>query len=366
MGASDLDAGAVLSAEPPSFDEDDAARIAREVFGVEGAAFGIAERARPELPHRARRRRGVGAQGLEHRRGSGRPRHGEQGDGPCRPRRAVAARACDPADVGRRGDRARRRPPGAPRANSCRGRSWTSRRSTIGSCGSSARRSRGSGGRCAGSSTRRRDGCSSGIRSTRRSCGRCSSSIPPGEERDLVQRTLARWEAEVAPRFGSLRAQVVHGDLSLDNTLFAPDGTVSGVIDFGDMSHTALLCDLGVGLVSTMAGRADALRAGAVVVAGYETVTPLEPLERELPAVVRRDATGDEPRDRRLARRDVSGERGVHHPRLASLPHVADRARRARRRGGRGGVGRELPCRASAPTSWSRGGDGPSGLRCRR
>ena len=41
MGASDLDAGAVLSAEPPSFDEDDAARIARDVFGVEGAASAL-------------------------------------------------------------------------------------------------------------------------------------------------------------------------------------------------------------------------------------------------------------------------------------------------------------------------------------
>ena len=81
-------------------------------------------------------------------------------------------------------------------------------------------------------------------------------------ERALVDGTLRRWESEVAPAFGSLRAQVVHGDLSLDNTLFGADGSVSGVIDFGDMTHTALLCDLGVALVSAMAGRADPLRAG--------------------------------------------------------------------------------------------------------
>ena len=87
------------------------------------------------------------------------------------------------------------------------------------------------------------------------------------EERALVEETLARWEQEVAPVFGSLRAQVVHGDLSLDNALFGPDGWVSGVIDFGDTMHTALLCDLGVALVSAMAGRDDPLRAGSLVVA---------------------------------------------------------------------------------------------------
>ena len=101
-------------------------------------------------------------------------------------------------------------------------------------------------------------------------------------ERALVEETLARWEADVAPGFGSLRAQIVHGDLSLDNALFGGDGAVSGVIDFGDMMHTALLCDLGVALVSAMAGRDDPLRSGRIVIAGYESVTPLEPRELEL------------------------------------------------------------------------------------
>ena len=109
------------------------------------------------------------------------------------------------------------------------------------------------------------------------------------------------------------------------------------------MSHTALLCDLGVGLVSTMAGRADALRAGRDGGCGLRDGDAARAARARAPAVVRRDATGDEPRDRRLARRDVSRERGVHHPRLASLRHLADRARGARRRGGRGCAGGECP-----------------------
>lgn len=112
-------------------------------------------------------------------------------------------------------------------------------------------------------------------------------SIEEPETLALVTHVLDLWEADVAPRFGALRAQVVHGDLSLDNALFGPDGQVSGIIDFGDMSHTALLCDLSATLVSVMAGRDDPLAAAATLLEGYQRVTPLEPVERELlPAFV--------------------------------------------------------------------------------
>lgn len=98
----------------------------------------------------------------------------------------------------------------------------------------------------------------------------------------LVERALDRWEATVVPQLAGLRAQVIHGDLSLDNALFAPDGSVSGIVDFGDVSHTPLLTDLGVALVSVAAGRDDPLEAAASFLDGYEAVTPLEPLERAL------------------------------------------------------------------------------------
>ncbi|MFN8222225.1 MAG: aminotransferase class III-fold pyridoxal phosphate-dependent enzyme [Gaiellales bacterium] len=102
------------------------------------------------------------------------------------------------------------------------------------------------------------------------------------DDRALAGEVLARWEQGVAPGFAALRAQVVHGDLSLDNALFGPDGSVSGVIDFGDTVHTALLCDLAVALVSTMGGRADPLRAGAITLEAYDTITPLTTQELEL------------------------------------------------------------------------------------
>ncbi len=107
-------------------------------------------------------------------------------------------------------------------------------------------------------------------------------SVSDEEEQALVAGVIDRWDALVVPKLPRLRAQIVHGDSSLYNVLFAPDGAVSGIIDFGDVTHTALLCDVAVGLVSVMGGRNDALEAGRLMLHGYERIIPLESLEWEL------------------------------------------------------------------------------------
>ena len=57
-------------------------------------------------------------------------------------------------------------------------------------------------------------------------------------------RVLDEFERRVAPVWPRLRAQVVHTDLTVDNTLTDDAGLITGIIDFGDMSHTALITDL--------------------------------------------------------------------------------------------------------------------------
>jgi 4-aminobutyrate aminotransferase-like enzyme/Ser/Thr protein kinase RdoA (MazF antagonist) len=111
--------------------------------------------------------------------------------------------------------------------------------------------------------------------------------IEDSARRALVVRTLDRFEREVRPVLGRLRTQVIHGDLTLDNALFDRTHRVSGVIDFGDMSHTTLLADVASTLASVMGGRSDPLEAGAAALRGYQDVTPLEPDElRLLPALL--------------------------------------------------------------------------------
>ena len=79
----------------------------------------------------------------------------------------------------------------------------------------------------------------------------------------MVATALDRFDAQVAPVLGGLRAQVVHNDLGRANVLVDDRGAVSGIIDFGDMTHTALVCDLAVAIGDVVNGRADAARRDA-------------------------------------------------------------------------------------------------------
>jgi 4-aminobutyrate aminotransferase-like enzyme len=100
-------------------------------------------------------------------------------------------------------------------------------------------------------------------------------------ERALVARVLDRFEETVKPVWPRLRAQVVHGDLTVDNTLTDDAGLITGVIDFGDMSHTALVTDLASVLDSLGTGRAgdDVFRVARLVLDGYQRHTELEDVE---------------------------------------------------------------------------------------
>jgi 4-aminobutyrate aminotransferase-like enzyme/aminoglycoside phosphotransferase (APT) family kinase protein len=105
----------------------------------------------------------------------------------------------------------------------------------------------------------------------------------PGQ-RTLVTGALDLYEKRALPAWPRLRAQVVHGDLALDNVLLDERGFVCGIVDFGDLVHTALLVDLVAALASALRGRvaADVYRSARLFLAGYQSQTPLEPLELEL------------------------------------------------------------------------------------
>ncbi len=109
-------------------------------------------------------------------------------------------------------------------------------------------------------------------------------AIADPHQRGLVERVLDRYDQVVAPAWPSLRAQVVHGDLTTDNALTDDAGRITGIVDFGDMSHSALLIELAAVLDSVLNDREgdELLRAARLVVDGYERFLPLEPLELRL------------------------------------------------------------------------------------
>ena len=106
--------------------------------------------------------------------------------------------------------------------------------------------------------------------------------VPDGPRRAQLDRILDRFEARVAPALPGLRAQVIHADMSLDNVLFGDDLRVSGIVDFGDMTHAPLVCDLAVAVADVLHGRDDAIEMAGALIGGYVSVTPLEDEEAGL------------------------------------------------------------------------------------
>jgi 4-aminobutyrate aminotransferase-like enzyme/Ser/Thr protein kinase RdoA (MazF antagonist) len=106
-------------------------------------------------------------------------------------------------------------------------------------------------------------------------------AIDDGRRRALVERVLDRYEARVVPGWPGLRSQVVHGDLTLGNVLFDDRRRVSGIVDFGDTAHSAVVADFAVGLASLLRGREpdDVFRVARIAVDGYASRLPLEPDE---------------------------------------------------------------------------------------
>lgn len=102
------------------------------------------------------------------------------------------------------------------------------------------------------------------------------------ERRQAVLEVISRHEILVAPVLPALRTQVIHNDLSRENVLVDDRHRITGITDFGDMTHTALVCDLAVAIADVIDGRADCLNLAESMIAGYASVTPLETAEARL------------------------------------------------------------------------------------
>lgn len=105
-----------------------------------------------------------------------------------------------------------------------------------------------------------------------------SEAIEDLGRRRLVESVLDRYEANVAPRWPRLRAHVVHGDLNLDNVLLDDGGRISAIVDFGDVGHTAQIGDFAIGVASLIRGRPldDVFRVARIATDGYQSRIPLE------------------------------------------------------------------------------------------
>ncbi|WP_288392935.1 phosphotransferase [uncultured Herbaspirillum sp.] len=102
--------------------------------------------------------------------------------------------------------------------------------------------------------------------------------------RQLAQRFMQRFTEHVLPRLPQVRAQVIHNDYHLYNTLVAPQELerITGIIDFGDMLHAPLVGEVGTAAAFHMTGNADPFEGPAQFIGAYHEVLPLTDLELEI------------------------------------------------------------------------------------
>ena len=101
--------------------------------------------------------------------------------------------------------------------------------------------------------------------------------------RPLATEVLDRFDRDIAAVLPSLRAQVVHNDLNPHNVLVDParPDRITGILDFGDMVETALVCDAAVAACYQVdpAKPQVSLQAFAL---GFHAVLPLSATEARL------------------------------------------------------------------------------------
>jgi 4-aminobutyrate aminotransferase-like enzyme/Ser/Thr protein kinase RdoA (MazF antagonist) len=97
--------------------------------------------------------------------------------------------------------------------------------------------------------------------------------------RALVEKVLARYDAEFVPTLPRLRRGVVYADANEHNVLVRVDPGrppgLAGLVDFGDMIETVTVAEVAVAAAYASFGAADPLAAVRPLVAGYHRVLPL-------------------------------------------------------------------------------------------
>ena len=147
----------------------------------------------------------------------------------------------------------------------------------------------------------------------------------PGDRRARVESAAATAWHLLAPLVPDLPVQVVHLDLTDDNTVLGADGLVDGLIDFSDLTRTWTVCELAIAISSILhhpgAEPADVLPA----VRAYHCLRPLSVAEVDAiwPLVVLRAAVLVVSGCHQVA---VDGDNAYAETRLVREWRIADQA----------------------------------------
>lgn len=157
----------------------------------------------------------------------------------------------------------------------------------------------------------------------------------------MVNTCLDDFEERAAPQLPELRSQVIHNDLNPGNILITDTepATVAGVIDFGDMLRAPLIIDVAIAAAYLRSTDDDTLAATQALIAGFDSIVPLEDRECQLLFDLirmrlattitilywRKSARSEEDAYLKKALREQSSERFLRHINGMSRQGFADR-----------------------------------------
>ena len=99
----------------------------------------------------------------------------------------------------------------------------------------------------------------------------------------LVQQFLERYQAVTEPQLADLPTGVIHSDGNDYNVLVEPDSSrrnhVTGVIDFGDMVYSKIINEIAIVCAYAMLDKADPMAPARAIIAGYHKAHPLTEAE---------------------------------------------------------------------------------------
>ncbi|XP_030290181.1 hydroxylysine kinase-like isoform X3 [Sparus aurata] len=121
------------------------------------------------------------------------------------------------------------------------------------------------------------------------------SSVPLLEEylnvfdgdplQEVVKDVIHQYKTTLVPKRSNFRKCINHGDFNDLNILVQPDETdgyrISGILDFGDMNTGYYIHELAINITHMMKEHPEPVEVGGPVLAGWESVIPLNEAERD-------------------------------------------------------------------------------------
>ncbi|KAL1023332.1 hypothetical protein UPYG_G00039350 [Umbra pygmaea] len=101
----------------------------------------------------------------------------------------------------------------------------------------------------------------------------------------VIKAVLQQYKTQLQPKLSSFRKCINHGDFNDHNILVQPDNLggykISGILDFGDMSNGYYIYELAITIMYMMIENPTPLDVGGPVLAGWESIIPLNEAERD-------------------------------------------------------------------------------------